>query len=110
MCTSTPPCSRQRAFNWFVNAINPPSGLPRWVLAAGNAPPADLQLARRPALAPGLGHVFQLQVPDESERRAILQTEAAARGVILSADVLGLHAQALLARSGQPDAAAGYAG
>ena len=32
------------AFNWFVNAISPANGAPRWVLAAGNLPPADLPL------------------------------------------------------------------
>ena len=32
------------AFNWFVNALTPLSGTPRWVLAAGALPPADLKL------------------------------------------------------------------
>src|SRR4051812_15871091 len=35
---------QQAAFNWFVNALNAPDGQPRWVLAAGSLPPADLSL------------------------------------------------------------------
>jgi DnaA family protein len=35
---------QQAAFNWFVNALTPKSGQPRWVLAAGTLPPADLKL------------------------------------------------------------------
>src|SRR5699024_3809810 len=34
------PMQQARAFNWFVNAINPPSGSPRWILSAGDTPPA----------------------------------------------------------------------
>jgi len=32
------------AFNWFVNAMKPSTGAQRWVLAAGDVPPAQLQL------------------------------------------------------------------
>jgi DnaA family protein len=49
------------AFNWFVNAISPASGAPRWVLAAGNLPPADLPLRDDLRSRLGWGHVFQLQ-------------------------------------------------
>ena len=76
------------AFNWFVNAINPTAGVPRWVLAAGNLPPADLPLRDDLRTRLAWGHVFQLQVPNEDECRRILQNEAAARGVTYSADVL----------------------
>lgn len=82
------PMQQQRAFNWFVNALNPPSGRPCWVLAAGSAPPADLQLREDLRSRLGWGMVFQLQVPNEAECRAILHSEAAARGLSLSADVL----------------------
>ena len=76
------------AFNWFVNATSPGSGAPRWVLAAGSVPPADLPLRDDLRTRLGWGHVFQLQVPNEDECRRILQNEAAARGVTYSADVL----------------------
>lgn len=82
------PMQQQRAFNWFVNASNPPSGRPCWVLTAGNAPPAELRLRDDLRSRLGWGHVFQLQVPNEDECRRILQNEAAARGVTYSADVL----------------------
>ena len=36
---------QQAAFNWFVNALNAADGQPRWVLAAGSVPPADLALS-----------------------------------------------------------------
>ena len=32
------------AFNWFINAMSPANGVPRWVLAAGALPPPDLPL------------------------------------------------------------------
>jgi DnaA-homolog protein len=76
------------AFNWFVNAVSPASGLQRWVLAAGNVPPADLPLRDDLRTRLGWGHVFGLQVLDESARRAVLHQEAQARGVALSDDVV----------------------
>ena len=48
------------AFNWFVNAMTPKSGQPRWVLAAGEWPPADLTLREDLRTRLGWGHVFQL--------------------------------------------------
>lgn len=82
-------CAQQAmAFNWFVNATSPATGTPRWVLAAGSLPPADLPLRDDLRSRLGWGHVFQLQVPNEDECRRILQNEAAARGVTYSADVL----------------------
>ena len=32
------------AFNWFINALTPAIGTPRWVMAAGQWPVADLNL------------------------------------------------------------------
>jgi DnaA-homolog protein len=79
---------QQAAFNWFVNALNAPDGRPRWVLAAGNAPPADLQLRDDLRSRLGWGHVFALQALTELERRAVLRKEADARGVFLSDDAM----------------------
>ena len=76
------------AFNWFVNAVNAADGNPRWVLAAGNAPPADLRLREDLRSRMGWGHVFALHALSETERRAVLGREADDRGVSLSADVM----------------------
>lgn len=72
------------AFNWFINAQTHQ----RVVLAAGNAPPPDLALREDLRSRLGWGHVFQVQVLDESERRAVLRQAADARGVFLSDDVM----------------------
>ncbi len=77
------------AFNWFVNALSPGSGGPRWVLAAGQWPPADLQLRDDLRTRLGWGHVYGLKVLDEPERRAVLRQEADARGLFLSDEVMG---------------------
>ena len=76
------------AFNWFVNAINPATGGQRWVLAAGDLPPADLPLRDDLRSRMGWGHVFQLQLLDETARRAVLRQEADARGVFLGDEVM----------------------
>lgn len=72
------------AFNWFINAQT----LQRGVLAAGRVPPSDLTLRDDLRTRLGWGHVFQLQVLDESERRAVLRQAADARGVFLGDDVM----------------------
>jgi DnaA family protein len=72
------------AFNWFVNAQTHQRG----VLAAGLLPPADLQLREDLRTRLGWGHVFQLHVLQEPERRAVLRHEADARGVFLGDDVM----------------------
>ncbi len=72
------------AFNWFVNAQTHH----RWVLSAGVAPPADLKLREDLRTRLGWGHVFQLQVLSEPERRAVLRQHADERGVFLSDDVM----------------------
>lgn len=76
------------AFNWFVNALNAADGNPRWVLAAGGAPPADLRLREDLRTRLGWGHVFALRALSETERRAVLGREADARGVSLSGEVM----------------------
>jgi DnaA family protein len=72
------------AFNWFVNA----QSLQRGVLAAGSLPPADLKLREDLRTRLGWGHVFQLHVLSEPERRAVLRQSADARGVFLGDDVM----------------------
>jgi DnaA family protein len=79
---------QQTAFNWFVNALTPRTGSPRWVLAAGALPPADLKLRDDLRTRLGWGHIDALQVLDESERRAVLRQEADARGLFLSDEVM----------------------
>jgi DnaA family protein len=72
------------AFNWFVNAQTHQ----RWVLAAGAVPPADLALREDLRTRLGWGHVFQLHVLSEPERRAVLRQQADARGIFLSDEVM----------------------
>ena len=79
---------QQLAFNWFVNALTPKSGSPRWVLAAGMLPPADLKLRDDLRSRLGWGHVYALQVLSDTERRAVLRSEADARGLFLSDEVM----------------------
>ena len=80
---------QQVAFNWFVNALSSADGHPRWVLAAGALPPADLVLREDLRTRLGWGHVFELHALTEPERRAVLRSEADARGVFLSDEVMG---------------------
>lgn len=79
---------QQAAFNWFVNALNSSDGHPRWVLAAGSLPPADLHLRDDLRSRLGWGHVFELHALTEPERRAVLRREADARGVFLSDEAM----------------------
>ena len=76
------------AFNWFINAVSPPSGRPRAVLAAGRLPPADLALREDLRTRLGWGHVFELHMLPETEMRAVLRRAADARGVFLSDEVM----------------------
>jgi DnaA family protein len=76
------------AFNWFVNAMTPSDGQQRWVLAAGSVPPSDLSLREDLRTRLGWGHIFQLQILSESERRAVLRQHADERGVFLSDEVM----------------------
>jgi DnaA family protein len=72
------------AFNWFINA----QSLQRGVLAAGTLPPADLKLREDLRTRLGWGHVFQLQVLSEPERRAVLRQAADARGIFLGDEIM----------------------
>jgi DnaA family protein len=72
------------AFAWFVSC----QALQRGVLAAGLLPPADLKLREDLRTRLGWGHVFQLQVLSEPERRAVLRQAADARGVFLGDEVM----------------------
>jgi DnaA family protein len=72
------------AFNWFVNA----QSLQRGVLAAGALPPADLKLREDLRTRLGWGHVFQLSVLSEPERRSVLRQAADDRGVFLGDEVM----------------------
>ena len=78
------PLQQHAAFNWFVNAQT----WQRCVLAAGDAPPADLRLREDLRTRLGWGHVFQLHTLTEPERRAVLRQEADARGVFLGDEVM----------------------
>lgn len=79
---------QQAAFNWFVNALSAADGHPRWVLAAGSVPPADLPLREDLRTRLGWGHVFEVHALTDSERRAVLRRAAEARGVVLSDEVI----------------------
>lgn len=76
------------AFNWFVNAQAPAHGPARWVLAATDRPPADLQVREDLRTRLGWGHVFQLKALGETERRAVLRRAADDRGVFLGDEVM----------------------
>jgi DnaA family protein len=72
------------AFNWFINAQT----YQRGVLAAGGLPPADLKLRDDLRTRLGWGHIFQLHLLDETERRTVLRLAADARGLFLSEEVM----------------------
>lgn len=72
------------AFTAFVNAQTRQIA----VIAAGNAPPADLPLRDDLRSRLGWGHVFALQVLDDVQRRDVLRASALARGLVLSDEVL----------------------
>jgi DnaA family protein len=72
------------AFSWFVQA----QALQRGVLAAGGFPPSHLTLREDLRTRLGWGHVFQLLVISEPERRAVLRRAADARGIFLSDEVM----------------------
>ncbi len=72
------------AFAWFAQA----QPLQRGVLAAGELPPADLKLREDLRTRLGWGHVFQLHVLSEPERRSVLRQAADARGIFLGDDVM----------------------
>ncbi|MFN5348291.1 MAG: DnaA regulatory inactivator Hda [Polaromonas sp.] len=79
---------QQAAFNWFVNAVSSPDGHPCGVLAAGSVPPSDLLLRDDLRSRLGWGHVYEMQLLSEVERRAVLRRQADARGILLGDDVI----------------------
>ena len=87
-CHLYTPARQRAAFNWFVNALGTDDGQPRWVLASGNVPPADLPLREDLRTRLGWGHVLALQALSDVERRAVLKREAGARGVFLGDEVM----------------------
>ena len=78
------PVQQHAAFNWFINAQTSQRG----VLAAGELPPADLPLREDLRTRLGWGHVYQLHVLSEPERRAVLRQAADERGVFLGDEVM----------------------
>jgi len=78
---------QRAAFNWFVNALSTDDGQPRWVVASGNVPPADLPLREDLRTRLGWGHVFALHALSDEERRAVIRREADARGFSLGDEV-----------------------
>jgi DnaA family protein len=72
------------AFNWFVNAQTHQRG----VLAAGRMAPAELKLRDDLRSRLGWGHLFELKLLGEPERRAVLRQAADARGVFLGDEVM----------------------
>ena len=78
------PVQQHAAFNWFVNAQTCQMGL----LATGATVPTGLALREDLRTRLGWGHVFELQVLTEPERRAVLRQQADARGVFLSDEVM----------------------
>ena len=78
------PVQQHAAFNWFVNAQTHQ----RWVLGAGDAPPASLKVREDLRTRLSWGHVFGLKVLSEPERRSVLRQAADARGVFLSDEVM----------------------
>ncbi|QBK05236.1 DnaA regulatory inactivator Hda [Hylemonella gracilis] len=71
------------AFAWFVHA----QASRAVVLAAGDAPPAGLNLREDLRTRLGWGHVHGLQVLGEAELRAVLRGAAQLRGLSLGEDV-----------------------
>ena len=76
------------AFNWFVNASTPASGPPRWVLAAGQLPVADLPLREDLRTRLGWGHILALQPLTDAQSRLALQQAAHQRGLRLGDEVI----------------------
>ena len=76
------------AFNWFVNASTPASGPPRWVLAAGKLPVADLPLREDLRTRLGWGPMLALQPLTDAQSRLALQQAAHQRGLRLGDEVI----------------------
>lgn len=82
------PEQQHTAFNWFINAMTPQQGEPRWVLAAGSLPVADLPLREDLRTRLGWGQVHALQPLGDEDMRKALQQGAAERGLELGDEVV----------------------
>lgn len=82
------PEQQHTAFNWFINAMTPQQGEPRWVLAAGSLPVADLPLREDLRTRLGWGQVHALQPLGDEDVRKALQQGAAERGLELGDEVV----------------------
>ena len=82
------PEQQHTAFNWFINAMTPQQGEPRWVLAAGSLPVADLPLREDLRTRLGWGQVHALQALGDEDVRKALQQGAAERGLELGDEVV----------------------
>jgi len=78
---------QQFAFNCFVNALTPTSGLQRWVVASGSLPPQDLKLREDLRTRLGWGHVFHLQTLSETGCREVLKRHSHELGISLSVEL-----------------------
>ena len=76
------------AFAWFVQALSPAQGAPRWVLAAGALPPADLALRDDLRSRLGWGHVYALHPLSDDQRAQVLRQAAHSRGLTLGDEVI----------------------
>jgi DnaA family protein len=72
------------AFNWFVNAQTVGCA----IVATGDAPPANLLLRDDLRSRLGWGDIFALQALSDEAEREVLHSNAAARGLVLSDEVL----------------------
>jgi DnaA-homolog protein len=72
------------AFNWFVNSQTTGCA----VVAAGDAPPANLLLRDDLRSRLGWGDIFALQALSDEDQQEVLRANAAARGLVLSNEVL----------------------
>lgn len=82
------PAQQHTAFNWFINALTPQQGEPRWVLAAGSLPTSDLPLREDVRTRLGWGQVFALQPLGDDDVHTALQQAATERGLELGDDVV----------------------
>lgn len=84
--------AQARAFNWFVNAMNPAGAgsaahiCP--ILCAGQLPPAHLRVREDLRTRLGWGLVLQLHPLGDADIRAALRQRAAERGLSLGDEVL----------------------
>lgn len=91
-CHLYTPQQQRVAFNWFVNAVSTDDGQPRWVLASGDAPPADLSLREDLRTRLGWGQVFHVQALADAGRQTVLRRAAEERGLHLSDEVMAFMA------------------